>query len=550
MTAIRPLPAALARRIARLSLILLVLIPLMGGQRPVAARLDPVQSSAPAAFPSDWCHPFPRGAAGRPAAAGSASATPALYVKSSNPNGYDRFGESLAVDGDTMVIGAPWEASKAKGVNGDQTDNSSNKAGAVYVFVRSGESWIQQAYLKASNTETEDQFGFAVAIDGDTIVVGALYEDSAATGVNGPQDDNNAKQAGAAYVFVRNNGAWTQQAYLKASNTNGEDFFGGSVAIAGNTIVVGAFGEASNATGVNGNQASNTAPSAGAAYVFVRNQTTWSQQAYLKASNAGGGEGFGRSLAVQGDTVAVGAHGEDSAVTEGDNGMGNAGAVYVFQRSLVQGQPQWSQQAYLKAAVPGHDSFGGSVALDGETLVVGAYDEWSAATGVNGNQNDDSALSAGAAYVFVRSGTSWSQQAYLKASNTDKEDHFGMAVAIDGDRVVVGAYDEDSAATGVSAPGGDNSALSAGAAYLFNRHGTVWSQPTTIKASNTDGADYFGYAVAIAGDTVVVGAYCEASAAPGIGANQADNSAPGAGAVYVMDLPELKIYMPRIQAVR
>ncbi|HSH28224.1 MAG TPA: hyalin, partial [Wenzhouxiangella sp.] len=180
----------------------------------------------------------------------------------------DEFGLSVAVDGDTVVVGAHGEASNATGVDGDQGDNSATDAGAAYVFVRSGSTWSQQAYLKASNTDAYDYFGWSVAVDGDTVVVGASGEDSNATGVDGNQSDNSTSNAGAAYVFVRSGSTWSQQAYLKASNTDAGDGFGWSVALEGDTVVVGAYGEDSNATGVDGNQSDNSAGSAGAAYVF------------------------------------------------------------------------------------------------------------------------------------------------------------------------------------------------------------------------------------------------------------------------------------------
>ena len=201
------------------------------------------------------------------------------------------------------------------------------------MFARSGGVWSQQAYLKASITDREDLFGSSVAISGDTIVVGAPLEDSNAIGVNGDQADNSAPQAGAAYVFVRNGGVWSQQAYLKASNTDPDDFFGWSVAISGETIVVGAIGEESNATGVSGNQADNSAWAAGAAYVFVRSGG-WGQQAYLKASNTDREDTF-VSVAISGDTIVVSALGEDSNATgvngnQADNSALEAGAAYVF----------------------------------------------------------------------------------------------------------------------------------------------------------------------------------------------------------------------------
>jgi hypothetical protein len=388
-------------------------------------------------------------------------------------------------------------------------------------------------YFKASNTGAGDHFGYSVAISGDTVVVGAVGEDSNATGVDGDQNDNTASNAGAAYIFVYS-GVWSQQAYLKASNTEAGDNFGYSVAISGDTVVVGAIYESSNATGVNGDQNNNLAGGAGAAYVFVRSGVDWSQQAYLKASNTGIGDNFGLSVAVSGDTVVVGAASEDSHATgvdgdQADNSASAAGAAYVFARSGT----TWSQQAYLKASNTGvFDHFGHSVAASGDTAVVGAIYEDSNATGVDGDQADNSAADAGAAYVFTRSGTTWSQQAYLKASNTEVFDWFGFSVAISGNTVVVGARREASHATGVNGDQADNSTPEAGAAYVFARSGGDWSQQAYLKASNTEIYDWFGHSVTVSGDTVVVGAIQEDSNATGVGGNQADNSAADAGAAY------------------
>ncbi|MBI2927005.1 MAG: FG-GAP repeat protein, partial [Verrucomicrobia bacterium] len=316
-------------------------------------------------------------------------------------------------------------------------------------------TWSQQAYLKASNTGADDTFGASVAISGDTVVVGAFGE---------------ASSSGAAYVFVRRGTIWSQQAYLKASNTGGSnDHFGWSVAVSGDTIVVGAFAEDSNATGVDGNQGDNSAPESGAAYVFVRSGTSWKQQAYLKASNPGADDGFGYSVAVSGDTVVVGAYFEDSSATgvngdQSNNTVADSGAAYVFVRNGT----TWSQQAYLKASnTEWGDIFGTSVAVASDTVVVGAYLEDSNTTGVNGNQTNNSASGSGAAYVFLRSGTSWRHQAYVKASNTGASGLFGRSVAVSGDTVVVGAYGEASNATGVNGDQSDNSAVFSGAAYVF-----------------------------------------------------------------------------------
>jgi hypothetical protein len=414
------------------------------------------------------------------------------YLKASNTDRYDRFGSSVAISGDTLVVGAEFEESSATGVNGDQSDNSAEQAGAAYVFTRNGTVWNQQAYLKASNTDSLDHFGMSVAISGDTLVVGAEFEESNATGVNGDQSDNSAGIAGAAYVFTRNGTVWNQQAYLKASNTDSLDHFGLSVAISDDTVVVGAVGEDSSATGVNGEQEDESLEQAGAAYVFTRSGTTWSQQAYLKASNTNVVDGFGDSVAISGNTVVVGALGEDSKATgvngdQSDNSAEQAGAAYVFTRNGT----VWNQQAYLKASNTDKASntenivfFGHPVAIFGDTLVVGARGEDSSATGVNGDQSDNSAEQAGAAYVFIRNGTVWNQQAYLKASNTDSLDHFGEAVTISGDTVVVGAVGEDSSATGVNGDQEDESSEQAGAVYVF--HDISSGQPFVINPGLND----------------------------------------------------------------
>ncbi|HKQ49087.1 MAG TPA: thrombospondin type 3 repeat-containing protein [Phycisphaerae bacterium] len=457
------------------------------------------------------------------------------YLKASNTDAGDRFGFSVAVSGDTVVVGAYLEDSSATGVDGNQADNSAGDSGAAYVFVRSGGIWSHQAYLKASNTGASDFFGWSVAISGDTVVVGARFEDSSAMGVDGNQADNSAANSGAAYVFIRSGGVWSQQAYLKASNTGASDDFGVSVAVGGDTVVVGADNEDSNAIGVDGNQADNSASASGAAYVFARTGGVWNQQAYLKASNTGTSDFFGWSVAASNDMLVVGAQYEDSSATgvdgnQADNSASFAGAAYVFVRS----GGVWSQQAYLKASNTGaSDQFGTSVAASGDTVVVGADGERSSATGVNGNQADNSASGSGAAYVFTRNGTIWSQQAYLKASNTGASDVFGYSVAVSGDTVVVGAPAEDSSATGVNGNQADNSAVESGAAYVFVRSGGVWSQQTYLKASNTGAVNHFGISVAVSGDTVVVGAHTEESSATGVNGNQADNSAVDSGAAYV-----------------
>ena len=463
------------------------------------------------------------------------------YIKASNTNANDLFGSHVAVDGDTLVVGAPWEDGGSTGAGGEQ--GWSKDSGAAYVLVRQGGVWKQSAYLKASNTGTKDDFGTSVAISGDTIVVGADAEDSKATGVDGNQADNSATDSGAAYVFVRQDGKWTQQAYLKASNTTNIGYFGyfgTSVGISGDTVVVGAFGESSAATGVDGKQSDTSAYASGAAYVFVRKAGKWTQQAYLKASNTEVKDNFASSVAISGDTIVAGASAEGSKTTgvNGDqvnDGAAGSGAAYVFVRE----DGLWTQQAYLKASNTGAgDAFGAAVAVSGDSIVVGAANEASKAAGVNGDQQDNSFGTAGAAYVFVRHSATWSQQAYLKASNPFVNAYFGHSVAIAGQTIVVGAYGDWAGSTGVDGAEDNCCTPSSGAAYVFERESGIWTQRAFLKASNPESGDLFGFSVGIGSHAIVVGAEQEASNAKGVGGDQADNSAPNSGAVYAFLLDD------------
>jgi cysteine-rich repeat protein len=457
------------------------------------------------------------------------------YGKASNTDAGDGFGASVALSGDTLAIGAWLEDSAAQGVGGNQADDSAPDSGAVYVFRRAGTTWQQEAYLKASNPGAGDNFGYIVALSGDTLAVGAWLEDSAAQGVGGNQADDSAPDSGAVYVFRRTGTSWEQEAYLKASNTGAGDFFGQSVALSDNALAVGAFWEDSAAQGVGGNQADNGAVDSGAVYVFRRTDTGWQQEAYLKASNTGASDLFGIRVALSGDTLAVGAHSEDSAAQgvggdQVDNGAPDSGAVYVFRRMGT----SWQQEAYVKASNTGAgDLFGASVALSGETLAVAATLEDSAATGLNGNQADNSAAASGAVYVFRRTGTAWQQEAYVKASNTGAGDYFGYSVELSGDTLAVGASNEDSASQGVGGNQADNGATDSGAIYMFRRTGVAWQQQAYVKASNVGASDRLGYSAALSGDTLAVGAIYEDSEATGVNDNQTDDSALQSGAVYI-----------------
>ena len=291
---------------------------------------------------------------GESASSDEATATPLgfeaqAYLKAPNAEAYDYFGVSVAVSGDTVAVGAYGEDSNQTTITNGETasaDNSTTYAGAVYIFRRTGVTWAQEAYLKAPNAWGFDWFGYSVAVSGDTVAVGAYGENSNQTTITNGETasaDNSASFSGAVYIFRRTNSIWAQEAYLKAPNAEAYDNFGNSVAVSGDTVAVGAYYEASNQTTItNGATAStdNSTPGAGAVYIFRRTSVTWTQDAYLKAPNADEYDNFGYSVAVSGDTVAVGAYREGSnqttitngATASADNSASSAGAVYIFVR--------------------------------------------------------------------------------------------------------------------------------------------------------------------------------------------------------------------------
>ena len=321
-------------------------------------------------------------------------------VLNASTTGFD--GRDVAISGDTIVVGA----------------SLSSVVWAAVVYTRSGVTWTEQTTIQGTLG-----FGISVAIDGDTLVVGNLNEEAS--------------------IFTRDGATWTQRAVVTASNMQLNDYFGGypgTIALHGGTLAIGAYSEAGSSTGVNGASNENASRS-GAVYVFTGSGSTWSQQAYIKASNTGANDLFGTSVALHQNTLVVGAAEEDSSSTgvnsTPDDASNESGAAYVFTRS----NGVWSQQAYLKAFnTDSFDYFGVSVAVSGETIVVGAWGEQTGAAGINPIPDNDGTF-RGAAYVFRRNGTSWSQQAFVKASDTmnGRSSYFGDTVALSGATFVVGA---------------------------------------------------------------------------------------------------------------
>lgn len=435
----------------------------------------------------------------------------------------DEFGYSLSLsnDGNTLAVGAPNEDSNTNGINTiPNDDDTADDSGAAYVFVRSGSNWSQHVYFKASNTGTGDSFGTSVSLsgDGNTLAVGAPGEASDTTGINTMPNDN-ASGAGAVYVFTRSGDSWSQQAYIKASNTGSSDGFGTSVSLSddGNTLAVGADYEDGTDDGTQDNS--------GAVYVFTRTGESWDQQRFLKASNIGAGDRFGTSVSLNylGDALAVGAPFEDSDTTginsiPNDNAL-DAGAVYLFSFR------EWLDSAYIKASNTGAgDNFGASVSLRTSggigdtagrlTLAVGAPGEDSNSSGINSFPNENG-NDFGAVYAFFTFfGRSvdqiWAQQAYIKPSVVfeGRVDplNFGTSVSLtaDGNTLAAGAPGEDSSSTGInSIPYYETYGDDSGAAYVFHRIGNIWSQQAYLKSSSGNSRrefSYFGKSVSLSGN--------------------------------------------------
>src|SRR5574341_683536 len=414
----------------------------------------------------------------------------------------ERFGEAVALSGDTVVVGVPYD-----NIGWNQSQ------GSAYVFTRSGATWTQSQILTAYDGAPGDFFGSAVALDGDTLAVGAYANDISP----------NANQ-GSVYVFTLSGATWTIQQKLFANDGAAEDYFGRSVALSGDTVVAGAYGDDFD---------QNTFQ--GSAYVFTRSGSVWTQQQKLIANDGAQYDSFGISVAISGDTVAVGASNDKVGLNV------NQGSAYIFKRS----GSKWKQQQKLTAfdGASG-DLFGHAVALYGNTVVAGAVKD---NIGANSTQ--------GSAYVFARSGSTWTYQQKLTAFDGAADDRFGAALALSQDTVVVGVgrddvntnLDQGSVyvfALTDTTPSRASSALPSGAgeaavarlkeegldSSLAEAMRAVRSEPDARTASSSaaaqtislpfaqlfrqtafDGAanDSYGYSVAATEDTVVVGAYLD-----------------------------------------
>jgi photosystem II stability/assembly factor-like uncharacterized protein len=364
----------------------------------------------------------------------------------------DRFGFSVDISGDNIVVGAYLEDEDASGLN------TLSAAGSVYIFNRNQggtDNWGQVRKIVASDRAVDDQFGWSVAISGDHVVVGAPQEDEDASGLN------TLNNSGSAYVFNRNQGGtnnWGQVRKIVASDRDNSDFFGYSLAISSDNIVIGAYLEDEDANG------SNTLTSSGSAYIFNQNQggtNNWGQVRKIVASDRASADYFGFGVAISGDDIVVGAYLEDEDAN-GSNTLTNSGSAYIFNRNQG-GTNNWGQVRKIVASDrASSDNFGFSVAISGDNVIVGAHLEDEDANGTNTITN------SGSAYIFNRNqggANNWGQIKKLTASDRASADNFGYNVSISGNYVLVGAYLEDEDASG------SNTMLSAGSAYIFGNEG-------------------------------------------------------------------------------
>jgi hypothetical protein len=359
------------------------------------------------------------------------------------------FGRSVAIDGNLVAVGAG-------GADAGETDGGSiPKAGAVYLFERRGLDYFLEAKLIAPDASTGAEFGRAVAIRGNMVIIGARFAEVEV------EPGNLLSKAGAAYVFRKTRGAWHLEAKLTSPTPANEDNFGRALAIQGNILVVTARKENIGADDV------------GAAYVFLYKGGRWIDEAKLTASDPAAGAYFGQSVATQGNLIAVGARNADP------NG---AGAVYFFHRL----KNQWVETA--KVPSPDgktDDQFAFAITIEGNLIAVGAR-----------RADLPGAKDAGAAYLFTMTGDDVTLPTKITASDAKAGDQFGQSIAMAGDVIAVGANRADI-----------DGNKDQGAVYLFQRMGNEWVEEEKLTASAGMAGDEFGYSLSAFGNLMATGAH-------------------------------------------
>lgn len=361
----------------------------------------------------------------------------AQRMSANSGSSLDKFGDSVAISDDFAIIGA----------FGDNGSNESS--GAAYIFKHNGSAWAQTQKLIASDSAGLSKFGQSVAISGDFAIVGAYG------------DNGNGPYSGAAYIFHYNGINWVEMQKITANDASSWNKFGQSVAISGDTAIIGACGD------------NDRGESAGAAYIFHFDGSNWSQSQKLTAFDGEAWDQFGQAVAISGDYAVIGAYGDS------DNGP-LSGSAYIF---YYNGNNWLQYQKLIANDGSPWDNLGKSVAISANVAIAGAY------------KDDDKGKSSGSAYVFYNDGSNWLFEQKLTASDGVASDFFGHSVSIYGDYAIAGAYGDD-----------DNGILS-GSAYIFSFDRNSWSQTEKLAATDASTYDYFGKPVAIYGDHALVGAY-------------------------------------------
>ncbi|MEZ5197573.1 MAG: FG-GAP repeat protein [Bacteroidales bacterium] len=348
----------------------------------------------------------------------------------------DQFGKSVSTSGNYSIVGATYDY------------HNGGYKGSAYIFHYSESTWQQQAKLTASDGVEYDEFGVSVSISGDYAIVGTFH------------DYNTGSICGSAYIYYNNSGIWQQQAILNASDGAPSDYFGRSVSISGNYIIVGACGD------------DDYGYESGSAYVFYNNAGIWEQQAKLTASDGESSEYFGLTVSISGNFAIVGAFQDD------ENGP-ISGSAYIFHNN----SGIWQQQTKLTASdAAALNYFGYSVCISGNYAIVGAYGD------------DDNGSYSGSAYVFYNNLGIWEQQAKLTAFDGETNDYFGLSVSISGDYAIVGAN------------GDDDNGSSSGSTYVFHNNSGTWQQLNKLTTSDGAAYDFFGKSVCISDDFAIMGA--------------------------------------------
>jgi hypothetical protein len=365
----------------------------------------------------------------------------------------DNFGNSVCIWGDKAIVGSPYDDDKGSG------------SGSAYIFRFNGTTWVQEAKLLAADGAAGDNFGQSVGICGNTAVAGAVG------------DDDKGNNSGSAYIFRFNGSSWVQEMKVVAPDGAPSNYFGQSVGVSGNTVVVGAYYDDDNGS------------ASGSAHIYRFNGSTWAWETKLLASDGGSGNYFGYAVGIDNNAIVIGAYGDD------DNGI-YSGSAYIFRFN----GSSWAEQAKLLASDGAeNDYFGYSVGISGDTTIIGAY--------LDNNGSD-----SGSAYIFRFDGSNWAEEDKLLASDSNESDYFGRSVGIWGDTAVVGATGDDDMGEG------------SGSAYVFRFDGSSWVQDEKLLAC--DGADYdlLGVSASIWGDEVVIGAMLD------------DDSGASSGSAYIFDL--------------